>query len=268
MDDLLLQNPEEQFADSAITLFLDEAAEADGKQLLETFKAQESVMPETLDRKCHKLLHHTFSKAHKRTLMSRTAKRAARAAACFAIAATLSLPLILSVEAFRIPILNFFLEHHNRETTIHILGESDEQSPSTLSNLVDTVCGGLPKGYELIRDNISTSNVNGEEKLESALFLFRNPKDFLLEIAVFASGGTLSIDTEDAELAEMTINGHQALFVKKDFLRALWTNEDAGLMFSVTSYGGMDEDDFWHYVWGLASHNANAYTVFPDETTP
>ena len=133
---------ETQFADATITLLLDQYAETDGLRLLQEYQSAPQKMPDTLDSLCQ----NTIQKAYKSTLIRSTLKRAASAAACILIALTMTSQLIMHVEAFRIPVLNFLLKQEKKFTEISFTGSASHDT--TLDQLRMLIWMAVPDSYQ------------------------------------------------------------------------------------------------------------------------
>lgn len=243
---------ETQFTDAALTLLMDEYAESEGARLWDAYEASSVQMPEALDQICQTEADRIFSNAHKSTLMSRTAKRAARAAACFILTCSLLSNIVMSVEAFRVPLLNFFLTRQGgRSSTLTFLSEPAERSrdDNSVSRMVSSC---MPKGFSLIAESFDTTNFKKQESFSTALYLFENQAGQQFQIQISPAEGTYSIDTEDAEIIQTQINGYDAVYIRKDYYRVIWLNEALSLYFSITGYD-IDEKTFEHCVWAMAS---------------
>ena len=109
MSELHKPLPEEQIQDASLLILMDEYAQADGQKLLTNFKASGMTMPVSLDRVCQLQFDQYRRKSEKSTLLRNTVYRVAKIAAVLVLVCSLSANLILSVEAIRVPCLNFFI---------------------------------------------------------------------------------------------------------------------------------------------------------------
>lgn len=249
---------QERFADAAIALMMDQYAQEDGDALLRQYWEQGLQMPEQLDKLCRK----TIQKAHKGTLMRSMLKRAARAAACMVILLALSFPLAMSVEAFRVPVLNFVLKHGNGFTGITFSRDSD--SFDAMDQLRVFIGSAIPDGYEFKKEHVHVSRFAGTETPTSLLIRYANAQDAVLEILIQKAEGTLNFDSQDADVISMELSDQQAIFIAGDGeLRVLWINEIQGQLYSITGYD-TGPDAFWECAHTLseATHQAQDDVIF------
>lgn len=234
----------EQYEEAALGLLMEEYAEAEGARLLQAQQSDDTVIPEELDAKCLALIDRAHGKFRRRQLVSNVCKAAGKAAAIALVFLGLASATVLSVDAFRTPVLNFLLEHTEKYTAIHF-GDSQKSASASFENISDLVFGLVPEGYQLFNE----PDVN-----DYALDMrFRNDAGNFIYVAVFdAASSNLSVDTEDASYAEMEIAGHQALFIQKNGYHIVWFDENTQLLFDIAA-NGLSEKEFWMFVHPLAS---------------
>lgn len=75
-------------------------------------------MPDALDQKCRKLIEEAFVQPPCRSGSKRIGASLARAAVVVLIMFGLSTVMVLSVDAFRVPVLNFLLDSSGKYNTI------------------------------------------------------------------------------------------------------------------------------------------------------
>jgi len=244
---------QEQFSDAAIALMMHEYAQDSGEDLLHKFQDSGEIIPPELDQRCQKAIQ----KAHKRTLMGSTLQRAARAAACGVILLVLLFPLAMSVEAFRIPTLNFILKYGKGFTGITF--SQDSGSFTALDNLRLLLWPTIPEGYEFEAEHVNTVNPRGVEQISSFLIRYQNEDGGKLDIAITKAEGAINVDSQDAQVISMELSGQQAVFIAGEALRILWVNEDQGQLYNVVGYN-TGPDDFWKCVYALSEATRTAGT--------
>lgn len=242
---------QDRFSDAAIALMMDQYAQEDGNALLQRYQEVADTMPELLDRHCQRVIQN----AHKRTLMRSTLKRAARAAACVFLILTLTCPFAMSVEAIRIPVLNFMLKHGKGFTEITFSQDTD--SFSALDQLRTLIWMSIPEGYQFDIENVHTSKFRGTETVSSLLVRYEDNQKDILEISILKAKGSINIDSQDSVVTPMDLYGQQAVFVAdEEELRVLWVNESQGQLYSVIGYG-TEPDTFWECVHTLSKATQN-----------
>jgi len=244
---------QQRFADAALELWMEEYAQAEGYRLLEAYRQESSdtARSEALDAHCQK----TIRKANQRMLIGSTLKRAARTAACLLIMLMLAFPMAMSVEAFRIPVMNFILKEGKGFTAVSFT--QNTSSFSALDYLREVIWEAVPDGYQLSAENVHTDKYMGNETVTSLFVRFQNEKEHFFVISVTKAKGTISIDTDDADITTMELSGQQAVIVaKEDEIRAMWINEDQGQVYDVVGYG-TGPDAFWECVHKLSKSTYN-----------
>lgn len=236
---------QDRFGDAAIALFMEDWAQDSGEALLRQFQDSKESMPPELDRHCRK----TIQKSYKHMLIGSTLKCAARAVACCLLVLCLLFPLAMSVEAFRIPVINFVLKHGNGFLELTFSQSSD--SFNSLDSLRMAIWPSIPPEYEFVTEKVGTAHSRGVEYVTSLLVRYQNQDGGKLDIFVSKAAGTTNIDAKDAKTTPMDLYGQQAILVAGENLRVLWVNEDQGQLYDVVGYN-TGPDDFWACVHTLA----------------
>ena len=250
MTDLHKELLEEQLGDAFLALLMDEYAEAHGKILLQQSDLE---MPEDLQKICHSQIQRLYKKTEKSALLRRTVCRAAKIAAIIALCLSLSVNLILSVEAFRVPILNFCIKTQKCFSSLTFSTQQDTASESD-TDAVDLPIS-VPKGYSILKkqhNHDDYAHIYGD----SHLFLaYQDPEGHYFMFQTLPAEGSLSIDTEDAEAAELLLNGMQAIQIRqedKHTLRTIWVDPNRQRLFDV-SCNGLGEEAFKQHILDLSA---------------
>lgn len=240
MDDIRRKVLEERFSDAALLLLMDEYAQADGAWLLETYEQDRLQMPEAVDNACQMRFQKVYKETEKRALLRRTVYRAAKIAAVFAIFLFLSVNLVMSVEALRVPILNYCIKLQNTISRIDFSRTPDSMdNESDLAFMLD-----LPDGYHFNRQSHNHED-NSRLYPDSILsLLYNNDDDQLLMISTTPAAGMLNFDTADAECIEMELVGMHAVYVKKadGTLRMIWVDPVRERFFDIYAEEMIEED--------------------------
>lgn len=253
MADLHKDRLEEQFGDAALEFLMSEYAEAEGMQLLSRFETSHQTMPDTLDGICQTKIRKVNQESEKEILLRRTVYRAAKIAAVFAIFLLLSVNLILSVEAIRVPFLNLCIDTKRYFSSLTFSQENTaptEADPEEVSLPID-----VPPGYSL-----SYKDHNHEDFSliyeDSILFLGYQDADghtFLFQ--TLPAMGSFSIDTEDAESTRFLLNGMQAIQIRQEsdnMMRTIWVDPERQRLFDV-SCNGMRAEEFEQHILHMSA---------------
>lgn len=178
----------------------------------------EEDFPEELDKRCRALIAQASRKSQNKK-RRKSALRVLRSAAVVALVMlSLCSVLFVSVDAFRIPVMNFFIEKTDRYQQLSAKNNEDwvfenfnEKNP-----LEDIIA----YDYELIsvRGTMENGNLFAEYS--------NNNKSSIL-FYVNRSTGKLQIDDENAVFSECKVAGHNAkLYEEGDAVRLVWLDEN------------------------------------------
>ena len=242
---------EEQIHDASLLILMDEYAQEDGQKLLSKFEASGITMPDSLDNICQLQLKRYRLKSEKSALLRNTVYRVAKIAAVLVIVFSLSVNLIMSVEAIRVPCLNFFIRITDYFTEI-----SFDEKPS--SNDSDMLPIYPPDGYTVI---VQKHNYDDFSKIrpDSILFYgFQNDNGSILSIDSLPAEGSISLDTEDSESVSFYMNGMKAIHIMKSNgeQTIVWFDESHKRIYNVFC-SNMDKDEFLSYLMILSTELMN-----------
>lgn len=244
MNNKKTENLQEQYDEVLVALIMDEYAEAEGAMLLKEFEEADArgelpEVPADLDAACRKMIHNHFAKKQRVETLHRAAKTFARSAAMLFATLGVASVLIFSVEAFRTPVINFFLEQHEHYSVIGH-GSSDKPQQGNdehLENDDSPLAGLLPSGYV---------QVKFQEKYGGTFTDYYRDKNGETVVVQADCGNTLvGYDTENAEIKPAKLNSYEALIIWKDGIHLIWyiPEEDATYQLRST---GLSEDEVWY----------------------
>jgi len=244
MNDRQRQQLVEQCEEAELTLLMYDYAREEGRQLAKEYdEAQENgalpEVPEELDRKCRALIDVTFAKMERKTRLKRIVRSAAKAAAVLFVVLGVMATTVMSVDALRVPVLNFIMDQSGRFSTIKIEDCSIDESVGL--DVLQRLDACLPDGFqEVQRSNsnhyISVSYVDDEER--SVSFAGRPASDELI------------IDTENVEYSEVKINGVDVAFLRKEKLTVIWVDQKVQRVYTFSAIG-LEECTFWEMVYSI-----------------
>lgn len=242
---------EMQFADAGLALLLELSTESDGELLWEEYASSHCVMPPALDQKCRSQIQKTIHINKRRRNATHILKSVGQLAASLAVVLFLTVSLITSVEALRIPVLNFILKHSPRATAI-LFQSTATPRQTQLEELCSILKDAVPEGYVLEVEHIYRDEYTVPPTVTSVFVAFQNEDDALLTIHVSPAEGARSVDTENAEVTQMELEGQRALLIEKPpGIQVLWINETQQLVYHVTA-STMKKTDFMNYATMLA----------------
>ena len=243
MDEKLLDN----FEDARMALLMDAYAKEEGEALLAESELLEEPMSEEFKAECFALIDKAFAKRQRARRFRRAALRTAKAALLtFAVLCALTMGL-MSVEAIRVPVLNFLIEHHEKFTSVLFTPSNHETAPVEGMVQEGPLAGLLPDTFRLDSHRVLP---NGNE---SAVYLTEEMK-FVTHSDRNGDGATVSFDTEGADrYEETTLMGHKAfLVVEGETVFLLWFNADNKRVYTLST-DCMDTYDIWRLAEKIAS---------------
>jgi len=186
-------------------------------------------VPESLDKWVSGLREKSELNERKEQLRRRVSKIGKRAAIIVVVFSLLTTAATLSVEAFRIKLFNMIIEVSEKFSFIHF-GETNavdlaDKLPADWDSCYPTV---LPDGYEFKSAFAGTD-------FKYIIFENRESKEIYFSQSDITHESQL--DTEDAEVAEIEINGMEGLtVVKGDYCIVYW--HDNSKLFYLDGYAG------------------------------
>ena len=191
------------------------AAENLGKDMPEPEKAEFSKEHEEEMKK--------MFKRERNNLLRKKLSRHSRCAAIFLlILIAASSIMIFSVEAWRIKVMNFIIEIKQTHSEISF---SDDNTGGGAYKSDEITLDYIPYGFELEKSDMTDNSVNLIFKGEDNYFIFSmDPIDI-----------QMGIDTENASVKKIVINGDEALYSSNNNINILvWHDEELSYKLSGT----------------------------------
>lgn len=225
---------QERYEEAMFALLLDDVAEEEGQELLKLAEElnhdPDAAVPEELDQTCKKLISDAVRKEKLRRT-GRVTIRVLRKVAIVAIAAVMLFAVAYAtIPEFRVGFLNLMLTitDDGTDLTLH----SDESGSLQDSNSVvwHYTMPEIPAEYELIIYDESEAGRTYRYETEDgkAIVIDMTPN----------SGTIYSVDTEDAVVTDVNINGYAGICSEKiafqDVIIA-WADTDHAVFFSIWS---------------------------------
>lgn len=250
MDDKRTDNLLDQYEDALMALLMNEYAELNGARLLEEYEEAErsgaiSEVPEALDRKCRDMIHRAYAKQRSRMRFKSFVKASKRVAVIALAVLGLCTVLVISVEAFRTPIVNFFIEQHEKYSTIDFGKDgntttSDATGQATGSQSVDRsedpLAGMVPDGYIL-------TQFSNKGKRGFTCYYEDGAGDVISFIATPAEG-LLTVDTEDATVTDIELLDHKGKLIEKGGCKILWFDANVSICYQIRTTG-LEPGETW-----------------------
>jgi hypothetical protein len=198
------------------------AAENLGKNMPEPEKVEFSKEHEEKMRKI-------FKKERNKLFFKKISKYSKRVAIFFLALAVVSGVTIFSVEAWRIKVMNFIIEMNQTHSEIKF-SEEITKGNSYKSN--EITLGYIPEGFELERRDVSAGGID---------LIFTGKENYFV-FSMDDINSKMGIDTENASVKKMTVNGREAFYSSNDNVNILvWHDEES----SYTLSGKIEEKEIF-----------------------
>ena len=246
MNDQRRERLEDAWDETALELLMDDYAEIAGSELYDEYCSDLEIgnvedLPAELDESCQEMIHASFtaeSKAKKNPLnpaLSYVYKAAMVVLAIFGATTV----LVVSVDALRVPVLNFFLTQEERYTIL----SSAESNDLTGSENINDIRGYIPKDYKIVYE---TYYGQGYYNLR-----YQNEAGNVISIRTGEGDVQLYADTEDASCEQIEMNGQSALFIQKNGLRIVLQKSDPQAIVDFFAEA-LDENEFFRIAMFLS----------------
>lgn len=214
-----------QYEEAVVALFMDEYAQEHGKQLLAEFEeAQKNgaipKISDELDRKCRDQIQKHFRQRRRLQRRKQLIRRVGQIAASLLLVIGLSATLIVSVDAFREPVLNFFLEQQKHSSTIGFDNHGNEipgtQEQGDPNEKITPLSGLLPGDYKLeqyYKKNNGTFYV-----------YYKNSDQASVVLQTIRSEALIGYDSENAEVKPIKILSYEGILIEKNGYTLIWYN--------------------------------------------
>ena len=237
----------EQYDDAAFALLMDEYAEEEGARLMAEFEAAQAAgqvpeMPRELDEQCRRMIRRDRAKKRSKQAARSFRKVAVKAAVAVLVFIGLMTTVVMSVDAFRIPVFNFIIEHFDEYSSITF---TDSTQPQTQThNPAELFASILPDDYTLISSSI-TENIT--------MVVYQNSVGNMAQLYVTPAGGEIKIDTEDAIYSEIVIAEYKAILLEEEGYQVMWEVPEDKQLFTVQA-DGLSKDAVLGICYQLATY--------------
>ncbi len=223
---------QDRYEDARFALLMDELGAAEERQAqreshrLNADGAAE--VPEDLDRRCTQTIRREFAKRRLRAVGRFAGQALKRVALAAGIAAILFTTAFALSETVRVNTMNLLVQVFETNTEFRFSGASEQVAPQ-----LDV--GWVPDGYTL------TDQGNDEISIWSE---YRNAHNQTLSITYWKTDElVVGIDTENAEVEHIQVQGAQAMLVKKDNrVQLVWPTKDNSMFVDMIGYDISRED--------------------------
>lgn len=216
----------EQFADAAAALVMDQYVTAMQESVAAEAEVPLVEIPEELDQKCRRLIKKKLAKKQRKYVAKKLLRFTRTAVLTVVILFGVVGILFTTVEAVRIPIINFFLEQKDGYMEIRGTDMNNDPYAEKFSTRFDNPLEGfLPGDYTKVLHRRSSSGSWAtlyEDSSGERICLYIDPYFY----------GSLHVDTEGATIPEkIQIASYEAILTEKNGYQLVWLNTDINLFY-------------------------------------
>ena len=199
----------ENYEDAVFAILMDAVAEQEnekGLQLMEELEHDPSAqVPEEVQKRAEKTIRKAFAAQGRRSAKHISFRLFQRIAVAVMIVILTAVCAFAAFPEVRAGILNVIAQEYEDHTDISFSTTSSNEYPAAE---YDVELGWIPEGFTMTQD---------ETEYSSALKLYEREDGATLSVvASSAEGRTTSVDTEDAKVTSVTIQGYDGTLVEKD----------------------------------------------------
>lgn len=216
----------EQLEEAAVAVFMEQyakALDAGIDKRIEECEGEE--FPPELEKRCRALIEKEYAKSRNEKRRKSVMRILQRVAIVAVALLSLSSILFMTVEAFRLPVMNFFVEKTPRYW--QMTANPDENTIPVTYDTEDPLDDIIPESFALTK--LSGSVETGDLMAEYS-------DGGKAAIALFAgySLGSLQVDGENAVVSDAKVAGHDArLYIEGNTIRLAWLDENVSRAFSI-----------------------------------
>ena len=192
------------------------------------------VFPAELDKRCRALIKKECLRYRQKQYLRGLFKSLQYVAIFAVMLLSLSSLLFVTVEAFRIPIINYYIEQKDGYWEISGNTNTTETAGNNTLDLTDPLASFLPNEYTLLL-------LEGNS-LNELTAIYEDADGKQVFFCSESISSVVGIDSEDAQVSKKCqICGQDAvLMVENDDVNLVWLQKDMGLVFTIHAQGLSD----------------------------
>jgi hypothetical protein len=212
------RNLDEKKSDYLLELALEEQLEND-EDMRHWEQLEQENLPHEFSEQHKKRMRKIFRKAKRIEFYKEHRKRIVKIAASFLVIICASVITVTQVEAFRMPLLDFFYQVKEKSTFFGVSADSGGKLTKNFQEYEPTY---KPEGFVV-------TEVHEEEK--KFYLIYENEKGSMYKFYYFKKFKDFALDTEDAIISDIEINGNKASIIKEESETRVIMYEENSLFF-------------------------------------
>lgn len=216
----------EKLEDAAVSVFMEQYAKAlDAGIDQKMEECADDAFPPELEKRCRALIQQEYAKERNRK-RRKSALRVLRSAAVVAVVLlSLCSVLFVTVEAFRLPVMNFFVQKTDRYWQIS--GQENANEIPDVFNPEDPLRNVLPDDFVL-------TNLVGSVEEGYITAEYNNQKNSRINLIISPNTGNTQVDTEDALATSYKVLDHSGLkSIENECVRISWIDEENNIFITL-----------------------------------
>ena len=228
----------ENYIDASVALFMEYysvVSLSDNVQAeLDAANCDEIQFPAQLDDRCRQLIKNRTAHYRRKQYLKACWKGLKYAAACVMVVLSLTSVLFMTVEAVRVPIINYYIEQCEGHWEIDGGVNDDSTKAREEIDLVNLLSDVLPEDYQLV--------IQKGDAIDNVTAIYENSDGKRFFCRTAPGYGWIAIDSENAQTSrQQQICGYDSITVVKDgTVNLTWIHSDLGIVFTIDA-DGMNE---------------------------
>jgi len=217
---------QEKYLDVAAELFMTHYAAILEETIGEDADLGNEEFPPELDQRCRNLIQVHIRQQRKQMRRRLTLATLRNVAVVMLILVSTFTILFYNVEAVRVPVMNFFIEKFDTHWEITYSPPDDMSSEFNPDNPLQSI---LPEDFDLL-------SVDNSWEVGMVVADYANSKKQSVHCYIVPTGGTIILDTEDADVTTFSLNGNEAIMtVEQNIVQINWNDWNAGICFTLVT---------------------------------
>lgn len=225
------QDVYERYVDASVALFMEcycATLSEDIHRQVDQVQADDLAFPAALDVRCRSAIKKEYAVRKRKQSLKSIAKGLRYAASFAVVLLALASVLFISVEAIRVPIINYYIAQSDQYVEFT---SRQQEAPDGLANInaEDPLAGLLPEGYELASIDIMSPN--------HCMAIYKSSDNKSISFSIYPSETVVRIDSENSQtVKEIQVCGLNGILIVKDGRRTItWGFENDPKTFMLSS---------------------------------
>ena len=234
-----IQEKYDRYVDAMVELYMecygDMLTEEISKDI-QSMEDQKTEVPPELTKQCIRKINKEFAKSRRMHALKRAGKVLRAVAALAIVVLALSSVLFVSVEAVRVPVINYYIKQGKGHWTFTSSVEEEQSAEVESHNTEDPLRGIIPEEYELVE-------LSGQS-FERMAAVYRDQDGNHITFRSQPIKAASSYDTENAEIVEnRTIMDMDVVYILKNAETSYaWLHEESEILYSLSFEGLLDTE--------------------------